>query len=158
MSFWSLSSSHFFVTNWLDKEPKLAETPFIGQTLRVLLFQMQNFSFRSHVGPCADTANLFFFLSSFTFRFLSGSPLLSLFLPNFLFSGPLILMGKESGEVFIRIIGLNRKKVQVGNGKRFWSNVRVNFSCFSSSWLYWAYFFRCSVLDRSSAILSSDSR
>ena len=89
--------STFLVIDWLCKETKLVETPSIVRTLRGLLFQMQNF--RSEVRPMSRYGKFAFVFSSFTFRFLSGSPLLSLFLPHFLFAGTLILMGKGLGKL-----------------------------------------------------------
>ena len=108
-TFWSLLSSHFLVIDWLYKETKLVETPSIVRTLRGLLFQMQNFRFRSwaHEQIRQICFRFFEFYVSLSLRL---RPLLSLFLPHFLFAGTLILMGKGFGEA-LSIIGLNRKEV-----------------------------------------------
>ena len=74
------------------KELKLTTNPFTGRTLHSLLIQMQNISFRSSSVHRKQNFNIVFGFKSdtavltFTFRFLS-SPLFSLFLPHFFFSG-----------------------------------------------------------------------
>ena len=81
--FWSVSC---------NKEPKLTIKPFTGCTLGRLLTQKQNISLRSSGMHRKQNFEIVFGFKSytavltFTFRFLY-SPLLSLFLPHFVFFG-----------------------------------------------------------------------
>ena len=81
--FWSLSC---------NKEPKLTIKPFTGRTLGRLLTQKQNISLQSSDMHRKQNLGIVFGFKSytavltFTFRFLY-SPLLSLFLPHFVFFG-----------------------------------------------------------------------
>lgn len=91
------------------KRPNWSKLPSIVRTLRGLLFQTQNFRFRSWAHEQKRQICFRFFEFHFPLS-LRLRPLLSLFLPHFLFAGTLILMGKGFGEA-LRIIGLNRKEV-----------------------------------------------
>ena len=82
------------VIDWLYKETKLVETPSIVRTLRRLLFQMQNFRFRSWAHEQIRQICFRFFEFYFPLS-LRIRPLLSLFLPHFLFLWDFNIDGKR---------------------------------------------------------------
>ena len=127
--FWSLSC---------NKEPKLTIKPFTGPTLGRLLTQKQNISLQSSDMHRKQNFGIVFGFKSytavltFTFRFLY-SPLLSLFLPHFVFFGRafsrLLLVGKVFGKAF-RILGLDERKGRWIVEQNFHGKFQVNVTGF----------------------------